>query len=179
MTGTLIVNNLAGLMMFTSLLVTCARRYTVSCWLYALQSLVLVSILLARRPRSSCCQVRSLWRSWKSRCRPKLTVIRASTRVAVRPTSGIVGVMLLLPLATIGRARALPSQAMLSTSMLLKAARRRRLLLSPLVRSPRLRVPGNVSSRLLCHWAFCRFSTPKRQYGTPAQREHLRNAGRG
>lgn len=46
MTGTLVVNNLAGLMMFTSLLVTCARRYTVSCWLYALQSLVLVSIFL-------------------------------------------------------------------------------------------------------------------------------------
>ncbi|MGP3592154.1 hydrogenase 4 membrane subunit [Vagococcus sp. WN89Y] len=44
MTGTLLVNNLAGLMMFTSLLVICARRYTASCWLYALQSLVLVSI---------------------------------------------------------------------------------------------------------------------------------------
>lgn len=44
MTGTLLVNNLAGLMMFTSLLVICARRYSVSCWLYALQSLVLVSI---------------------------------------------------------------------------------------------------------------------------------------
>jgi len=44
MTGTLVVNNLAGLMMFTSLLVICARRYTASCWLYALQSLVLVSI---------------------------------------------------------------------------------------------------------------------------------------
>nr|WP_318384755.1 hydrogenase 4 membrane subunit [uncultured Enterobacter sp.] len=44
MTGTLLVNNLAGLMMFTSLLVICARRYTASCWLYALQSLVLVTL---------------------------------------------------------------------------------------------------------------------------------------
>ncbi len=57
MTGTLIVNNLAGLMMFTSLLVTCARRYSVSCWLYALQSLVLVSSFLPSRSysmQSSC-----------------------------------------------------------------------------------------------------------------------------
>lgn len=46
MTGTLIVNNLAGLMMFTSLLVIGARRYSASCWLYALQSLVLVSIFV-------------------------------------------------------------------------------------------------------------------------------------
>ncbi|BDH47704.1 hydrogenase-4 subunit E [Salmonella enterica subsp. enterica serovar Choleraesuis] len=44
MTGTLIVNNLAGLMMFTSLLVIGARRYSASCWLYAVQSLLLVSI---------------------------------------------------------------------------------------------------------------------------------------
>ena len=48
MTGTLLVNNLAGLMMFTSLLVTCARRYSVSCWMYALQSLVLVSIFFTQ-----------------------------------------------------------------------------------------------------------------------------------
>ncbi|MGL4858638.1 MAG: hydrogenase 4 membrane subunit [Enterobacteriaceae bacterium] len=47
MSGVLIVNNLAGLMMFTSLLVITARRYSLSCWLYALQSLVLVSIFFA------------------------------------------------------------------------------------------------------------------------------------
>lgn len=46
MTGTLIVNNLAGLMMLTSLLVIGARSYKASCWLYALQSLVLVSIFV-------------------------------------------------------------------------------------------------------------------------------------
>ena len=44
MTGSLIVNNLAGLMMLTSLLVIGAKRPTASCWLYALQSLVLVLI---------------------------------------------------------------------------------------------------------------------------------------
>lgn len=44
MTGTLMVNNLAGLMMFTSLLVIGARRYRAACWLYAVQSLVLVSL---------------------------------------------------------------------------------------------------------------------------------------
>lgn len=44
MTGTLLTNNLAGLMMLTSLLVICAKRYRLSCALYAVQSLVLVSI---------------------------------------------------------------------------------------------------------------------------------------
>ncbi|WP_413721260.1 hydrogenase 4 membrane subunit [Sodalis sp. RH23] len=44
MTGSLIVNNLAGLMMLTSLLVIGAKRPMVSCCLYALQSLVLVLI---------------------------------------------------------------------------------------------------------------------------------------
>ncbi len=44
MTGSLIVNNLAGLMMLTSLLVIGAKRPIVSCCLYALQSLVLVLI---------------------------------------------------------------------------------------------------------------------------------------
>ncbi|MEA9391358.1 hydrogenase 4 membrane subunit [Acerihabitans sp. TG2] len=44
MTGSLIVNNLAGLMMITSLLVIGAKRPIVSCCLYALQSLVLVLI---------------------------------------------------------------------------------------------------------------------------------------
>jgi len=44
MTGSLIVNNLAGLMMITSLLVIGAKRPIVSCCLYALQSLVLVMI---------------------------------------------------------------------------------------------------------------------------------------
>ncbi|AFJ48512.1 hydrogenase 4 membrane subunit [Shimwellia blattae] len=44
MTGSLIVNNLAGLMMFTSLLVIGVKRPTASCWMYALQSLVLVLI---------------------------------------------------------------------------------------------------------------------------------------
>ncbi len=44
MTGSLIVNNLAGLMMITSLLVIGAKRPIVSCCWYALQSLVLVLI---------------------------------------------------------------------------------------------------------------------------------------
>lgn len=44
MTGSLIINNLAGLMMFTSLMVIGVKRPTASCWLYALQSLVLVAI---------------------------------------------------------------------------------------------------------------------------------------
>ncbi|EBP0013310.1 hydrogenase 4 membrane subunit [Salmonella enterica] len=45
MTGALLVNNLVGLMMLTSLLVTCVRRYRFSCVFYAIQSLVLVSVL--------------------------------------------------------------------------------------------------------------------------------------
>ncbi|OCJ30531.1 hydrogenase 4 membrane subunit [Serratia sp. 14-2641] len=44
MTGSLIVNNLAGLMMVTSLLVIGAKRPVASCWLYALQSLLLVLV---------------------------------------------------------------------------------------------------------------------------------------
>ena len=44
MTGSIIVNNLAGLMMITSLLVIGAKRPVASCWFYALQSLVLVAI---------------------------------------------------------------------------------------------------------------------------------------
>lgn len=44
MTDTLIVNNLAGLMMFTSLMVIGARRPQASCKFFALQSLVLVLI---------------------------------------------------------------------------------------------------------------------------------------
>lgn len=44
MTGSMIVNNLAGLMMITSLLVIGAKKPVVSCWFYALQSLVLVAI---------------------------------------------------------------------------------------------------------------------------------------
>lgn len=47
MTGSLIVNNLAGLLIITSLLVIVAKRPTVSSWLYALQSLVLVLIFVA------------------------------------------------------------------------------------------------------------------------------------
>lgn len=47
MTGSLIINNLAGLLIITSLLVICARRPTVSACLYALQSLVLVLIFLS------------------------------------------------------------------------------------------------------------------------------------
>ncbi|HEY0208249.1 hydrogenase 4 membrane subunit [Acerihabitans sp.] len=46
MTGSLIVNNLAGLMIVTSLLVIAAKRPTASAWLYALQSLVLVLIFI-------------------------------------------------------------------------------------------------------------------------------------
>lgn len=44
MTGTLLVNNLAGLMMVTSLLVIGAKHPRGACWCYALQSLVLVLI---------------------------------------------------------------------------------------------------------------------------------------
>ena len=44
MTGSIIVNNLAGLMMITSLLGIGAKRPVASCWFYALQSLVLVAI---------------------------------------------------------------------------------------------------------------------------------------
>ncbi|RLM23886.1 hydrogenase 4 membrane subunit [Brenneria alni] len=47
MTGSLIINNLAGLLIITSLLVIAARRPTVSAWLYALQSLVLVLIFVS------------------------------------------------------------------------------------------------------------------------------------
>lgn len=47
MTGTLIVNNLAGLMMLTSLFVISVKRYRLSCAFYALQSLVLVVIFFA------------------------------------------------------------------------------------------------------------------------------------
>lgn len=46
MTGALIVNNLAGLMMITSLLVIGARKPIASCWFYALQSFVLVMIFV-------------------------------------------------------------------------------------------------------------------------------------
>ena len=46
MTGALIVNNLAGLMMITSLLVIGARKPIASCWFYALQSFVLVIIFV-------------------------------------------------------------------------------------------------------------------------------------
>ncbi|MCW2257561.1 hydrogenase-4 component E [Providencia alcalifaciens] len=46
MTGSMIVNNLAGLMMITSLLVIGAKRPIASCWFYALQSLVLVAIFI-------------------------------------------------------------------------------------------------------------------------------------
>ncbi|MCH1925120.1 hydrogenase 4 membrane subunit [Shewanella sp. C32] len=47
MTGTLLVNNLAGLMIVTSMMVIAARKPTVSAGLYALQSLVLVGIFLS------------------------------------------------------------------------------------------------------------------------------------
>lgn len=47
MDGMLIVNNLAGLLIITSLLVICARRVTVASWLYVLQSMVLVGVFLA------------------------------------------------------------------------------------------------------------------------------------
>ncbi|HCU0048839.1 TPA: hydrogenase 4 membrane subunit [Proteus mirabilis] len=46
MTGALIVNNLAGLMMITSLLVIGARKPIASCWFYSLQSFVLVMIFV-------------------------------------------------------------------------------------------------------------------------------------
>lgn len=46
MTGALIVNNLAGLMMLTSLLVIGAKKPVASCWFYALQSFVLVMIFV-------------------------------------------------------------------------------------------------------------------------------------
>ncbi|POT60016.1 hydrogenase 4 membrane subunit [Citrobacter amalonaticus] len=46
MTGTMIVNNLAGLMMLTSLLVIGIKSYRLSCVFYAIQSLVLVSIFV-------------------------------------------------------------------------------------------------------------------------------------
>ncbi|EBN0091843.1 TPA: hydrogenase 4 membrane subunit [Proteus mirabilis] len=46
MTGALIVNNLAGVMMITSLLVIGARKPIASCWFYALQSFVLVMIFV-------------------------------------------------------------------------------------------------------------------------------------
>ncbi|HCR3982622.1 TPA: hydrogenase 4 membrane subunit [Kluyvera ascorbata] len=44
MTGIWLTNNLAGLMMLTSLLVICAKPYHLSCGLYAVQSLVLVTL---------------------------------------------------------------------------------------------------------------------------------------
>lgn len=44
MTGSMIVNNLAGLMMLTSLFVIRVKSYRLSCGFYACQSLVLVSI---------------------------------------------------------------------------------------------------------------------------------------
>lgn len=43
MTGSMIVNNLAGLMMLTSLFVISVKSYRLSCGFYACQSLVLVS----------------------------------------------------------------------------------------------------------------------------------------
>jgi len=46
MTGTLIVNNLAGVMMITSLLVIGVKRPAAACWFYALQSLMLVGIFI-------------------------------------------------------------------------------------------------------------------------------------
>ena len=46
MTGTLIVNNLAGVMMITSLLVIGVKRPAAACWFYALQSLMLVGIFV-------------------------------------------------------------------------------------------------------------------------------------
>ncbi|MCG8709122.1 hydrogenase 4 membrane subunit [Brenneria sp. 4F2] len=51
MTGSLLINNLAGLLIITSLLVICARRPTVSACLYALQSLVLVLIFFSLADR--------------------------------------------------------------------------------------------------------------------------------
>ncbi|KFX06649.1 hypothetical protein KP22_00720 [Pectobacterium betavasculorum] len=46
MTGSLIINNLAGLMMFTSPMVIGVKRPAASCWLYSLQTLILVLLLL-------------------------------------------------------------------------------------------------------------------------------------
>ncbi|HCL5251948.1 TPA: hydrogenase 4 membrane subunit [Salmonella enterica] len=46
MTGTMMVNNLAGLMMLTSLLVICIKSYRLACVFYAIQSLVLVSVFV-------------------------------------------------------------------------------------------------------------------------------------
>ena len=46
MNGLLLVNNLAGLLIVTSLLVIGARSIVASAWLYALQSLVLVGVFL-------------------------------------------------------------------------------------------------------------------------------------
>lgn len=47
MDGMLMVNNLAGLLIVTSLLVISARHIVTAAWLYALQSLVLVLIFVA------------------------------------------------------------------------------------------------------------------------------------
>lgn len=47
MTGTLLVNNLAGLLIITSMLVIIARKPTTSALLYSLQSLVLVATFIA------------------------------------------------------------------------------------------------------------------------------------
>lgn len=47
MNATALVNNLAGLLIITSLLVTAVRSTRRAAWLYALQSLVLVSIFIA------------------------------------------------------------------------------------------------------------------------------------
>ncbi|MDR1311506.1 MAG: hydrogenase 4 membrane subunit [Burkholderiaceae bacterium] len=47
MTGTFVINGLAGLLVITSLLVICVRKPTSSAVYYALQSLVLVLIFLA------------------------------------------------------------------------------------------------------------------------------------
>lgn len=46
MTGISIVNNLAGLMMLTSLFVISVKGFRLACVFYAFQSLVLVSIFL-------------------------------------------------------------------------------------------------------------------------------------
>ncbi len=50
MTGSMIVNNLAGLMMLTSLFVISVKSYRLSCGFYACQSLVLVSIFATLVP---------------------------------------------------------------------------------------------------------------------------------
>ena len=57
MTGSMIVNNLAGLMMLTSLFVISVKSYRLSGGFYACQSLVLVSISPLSRacsPQSNC-----------------------------------------------------------------------------------------------------------------------------